>query len=126
MQKLNSLTINILIESGSFFLIFSLHIHYLEKGSNLGMFIVTVMKPILLENVTLSMGIILPLQTINLFVIINAPLIKIVTNHELLVIDVDGVLRHKLGVRSLSHVLVQLRFQPFTEFALIPQSLLLL
>ena len=90
------------------------------------MFIVTVMKPILLENVTLSMGIILPLQTINLFVIINAPLIKIVTNHELLVIDVDGVLRHKLGVWSLGHVLVQLRFQPFTEVALIPQSLLLL
>ena len=79
------------------------------------MFIVTVMKPILLEYVTLSIGMILPLQSINFFVVI-----KIVTNHELLVIDVDGVLRHKLGVRSLSHVLVQLRFQPFTEFALVP------
>ena len=85
------------------------------------MFIVTVMKPLLLENVTLGTGIILPLQTINFFVVI-----KIVTNHELLVIDVDGVLRHKLGVRSLGHVLVQLRFQPFTELALLPQSLLLL
>ena len=80
------------------------------------MFIVTVMKPLLLENVSLSMRIILPLKSINFFVVI-----KIVTNHELLVIDVDGVLRHKLGVRSLSHVLVQLRFQPFTEFVLISQ-----
>ena len=122
MQKLNSLPINIFIESESFFLIFSLNVYYLEKGSNLGMFIVTVMKPILLENVTLSIGMILPSQVIN-FVIINAALIKIVTYHELLVINVDGVLRHKLGVRSLSHVLVQLRFQPFTEFDLIPQLL---
>ena len=99
-----------------------MYIHYLEKGSNLGMFIVTVMKPLLLENVSLSMGIILPLKSLNFFVV----RIKIVTNHELLVIDVDGVLRHKLGVRSLSHVLVQLRFQPFTELALISTSLLLL
>ena len=98
-----------------------MHIHYLEKGSNLGMFIVTVMKPLLLENISLSMGIILPLKSINFFVVI-----KIVTNHELLVIDVDGVLRHKLGVRSLGHVLVQLRFQPFTEFALIPPLLMFL